>query len=42
MDQQKPIIEELTLRAEPGGRLRSVEMREAVNGILYLLRMVCS
>lgn len=41
-DQQWSMIEKLIPRADPGGRPRTVEMREVVNGILYLLRTGCS
>jgi len=41
-DQQWSMIETLIPRADPGGRPRSVEMREVVNGILYLLQTGCS
>lgn len=41
-DRQWSIIEPLIPPAEPGGRARSVQMREVVNGILYLLRTGCS
>lgn len=41
-DRQWSIIEPLIPRAEPGGRHRSVDMREVVNGILYLNRTGCS
>ena len=40
--QQWSMIENLIPQAQPGGRPRSVEMREVVNGILYLLRTGCS
>ena len=41
-DRQWSIIEPLIPPAEPGGRRRSVDMREVVNAILYLLRTGCS
>src|SRR5687767_1670229 len=41
-DEQYAIIEPLIPPAEPGGRPRSVDMREVVNGILYLNRSGCS
>ena len=41
-DEQWRTIEPLIPRAEPGGRHRSVNMREVVNGIVYLLRTGCS
>lgn len=41
-DEQWPIIGRLIPPAEPGGRDRSVNMREVVNGILYLNRTGCS
>lgn len=41
-DEQYAIIEPLIPPAEPGGRPRSVDMREVINGILYLNRAGCS
>jgi len=41
-DRQWSIIEPLIPAAEPGGRAREVEMREVINGILYLNRTGCS
>lgn len=41
-DEQWRTIEPLIPCAEPGGRHRSVNMREVVNGIVYLLRTGCS
>jgi putative transposase len=41
-DRQWSIIEPLIPPAEPGGRERSVDMREVVNAILYLNRSGCS
>ena len=41
-DAQWRLIEKLIPRAKPGGRPRSVNMREVVNGILYLVRTGCS
>jgi transposase len=41
-DEQWPIIGPLIPAAEPGGRDRTTDMREVVNGILYLNRTGCS
>jgi putative transposase len=41
-DEQWSVIEPMIPPAEPGGRYRSVNMREVVNGIMYLLRTGCS
>jgi len=41
-DKQWNLIAELIPEAEPGGRHRSVDMREVVNAILYLNRTGCS
>ena len=41
-NEQWTIAESLIPPAEPGGRHRSVDMREVVNGIMYLLRTGCS
>lgn len=41
-DEQWSIMARLIPDAEPGGRHRSVHMREVINGILYLLRTGCS
>lgn len=41
-DEQWLIIGPLIPPAEPGGRDRSVNMREVINGILYLNRTGCS
>jgi putative transposase len=41
-DEQYALIEPLIPPAEPGGRRRSVNMREVVNGVLYLSRTGCS
>jgi putative transposase len=41
-DRQWSIIEALIPPALPGGRDRAVDMREVVNGILYLNRTGCS
>ncbi|MCG3138714.1 MAG: hypothetical protein HJJLKODD_02582 [Phycisphaerae bacterium] len=41
-NEQWVIIERLIPPAEPGGRHRSVNMREVLNGIIYLLRTGCS
>lgn len=41
-DEQWKLIEPLIPRARPGGRPRSVEMRQVINGILYINRGGCS
>lgn len=41
-DKAWSILEPLIPPAEPGGRERSVDMREIINGILYVLRSGCS
>jgi putative transposase len=41
-DEQWTLIEPMIPPAEPGGRHRSVNMRELINGILYLNRTGCS
>ena len=41
-NEQWSIIEPLIPPAEPGGRHRKVNMREVVNGVLYLNRTGCS
>ena len=41
-DSQWKLIEKRIPPAKPGGRYRSVNMREVVNGILYLVRTGCS
>lgn len=41
-DEQWMLIEPLIPPAEPGGRHREVDMREVINGILYLNRTGCS
>lgn len=41
-DRQWSIIEPYIPPAEPGGRVRTVDMREVVNAILYLNRTGCS
>lgn len=41
-DRQWSIIEPLIPPPLPGGRDREVDMREVVNGILYLIRSGCS
>ena len=41
-DEQWPLIKPLIPNADPGGRPRSVDMREVVNGILYLVRTGCA
>jgi transposase len=40
-DEQWAVIEPLLPGAEPGGRPRSVEMRQVVDGILYVVRTGC-
>jgi putative transposase len=42
VDAQWKLIEKRIPPAKPGGRDRSVNMREVVNGILYLARTGCS
>jgi putative transposase len=37
-DQEWAILEPLIPSAKPGGRPRSVDMRQILNGIFYLLR----
>src|SRR5689334_11731978 len=41
-DQEWAILEPLIPSAKPGGRPRSVEMRQILNGIFYLLRSGCA
>lgn len=41
-DEQWRLIKPLIPPAEPGGRSRQVDMREVINGILYLSRTGCS
>jgi putative transposase len=41
-DAQWAVIAPLLPPAEPGGRDREVDLREVLNGILYLLRSGCS
>ena len=41
-DVQWRLISRRIPRAKPGGRPRSVDMREVINGILYLVRTGCS
>lgn len=41
-DAQWKLIEKRIPPAQPGGRDRSVDMREVMNGILYLVRTGCS
>jgi putative transposase len=41
-DAQWRLIEKRIPPAKPGGRHRSVDLREVVNGILYLVRTGCS
>lgn len=40
-DEEWAILEPLIPAAKPGGRPRSVKMREVVNGIFYLLKSGC-
>ena len=40
-DEQWEILGPLLPAAKPGGRPRTVDLREVVNGILYLLRSGC-
>ena len=41
-DQQWWLIEPMLPRPKPGGRPRSVDLRELLNAVLYLLRSGCS
>ncbi len=41
-DAQWRLIERRIPPAKPGGRRRSVDMREVMNGVLYLVRTGCS
>ena len=41
-DAQWALIEPLIPAAQPGGRPRSVDLREVVDAVLYLLRTGCS
>ena len=41
-DEQWPLISRMIPPANPGGRRREVDMREVLNGILYLNRTGCS
>ena len=41
-DEQWKLVRPLIPPADPGGRDRSVDMREVVNGILYLIRSGCA
>ena len=41
-DEQLKLIKALIPAAQPGGRDRSVDMREVVNGVLYLSRNGCT
>ena len=41
-DEQWQLIEPLLPKVKPGGRPRSTNIRDAVNGILYLVRTGCS
>jgi putative transposase len=40
-DEQWELLAPLLPDAKPGGRPRSVELREVVNGLLYLVRVGC-
>ena len=40
-DEQWALLEPLLPRAKPGGRPRSVDLREVANAMLYLLRTGC-
>ena len=40
-DEEWAILEPLVPAAKPGGRPRTVEMREVLNGIFYLLKTGC-
>jgi putative transposase len=41
-DQEWAILEPLIPKAKPGGRPRSVDMRQILNGIFYMLRSGCA
>ena len=41
-DEQWKLVASMIPAAEPGGRHRSVNMREVLNGVLYLVRTGCS
>jgi putative transposase len=41
-DEQWELVRRMIPPAEPGGRRRSVDMREVLNGILYLVRSGCA
>jgi putative transposase len=41
-DQEWALLEPLIPSAKPGGRPRSVQMRQILNGIFYLLRSGCA
>jgi len=41
-DKQWQLIEPLLPKVKPGGRPRSTNMREVINGLLYLVRTGCS
>jgi putative transposase len=41
-DQEWAILEPLIPKAKPGGRPRSVDMRQILNGLFYLLRSGCA
>ena len=41
-DEQWKLIKPLIPAAKPGGRERSVDMREVINGVLYLNRNGCT
>jgi putative transposase len=40
-DEQWKLVEPLLAKAKPGGRPRETDLREALNGILYLVRSGC-
>jgi len=41
-DEQWKLVEPLLAPAKPGGRPQTTDLREVVNGILYLVRTGCS
>ena len=41
-DEEWAILKDLLPPAKPGGRLRSVDLREVANGIFYRLRTGCA
>lgn len=42
MNEQWQLIEPLLPAAKPGGRPRTTDLRQVVNGVLYLVRTGCS